>query len=93
MIASRVAPFTEVEGAEVDGVEGVGGAAVPNRLDQNCASLHLIVAASIAHITLKWSDTGKGTKKWCKILLIAQGKMSLSQVAESLYTSRIERIK
>ena len=93
MIASRVAPFTEVEGAEVDGVEGVGGAAVLNRLDQNCASLRLIVAASIAHITLKWSDMGKGTEKWCKILLIAQGKMSLSQVAESLYTSRIERIK
>ena len=93
MIASRVIPPAEEEGAEVDGAKGVGGATDPDCLERNCASLHLIVAASIAHITLKWSDTGKGTKKWCKILLIAQGKMSLSQVAESLYTSRIERIK
>ena len=32
MIASRVTPPAEVEGAEVDGVEGVGGATVPNCL-------------------------------------------------------------
>ena len=44
MIASRVTPPTEVEGVEVDGVEGVGGAAEPDRLNRNCASLHLTVA-------------------------------------------------
>ena len=43
MIASRVTPPVEEEEAEVDGVEGVGGATVPERLDQNCTSLHLTV--------------------------------------------------
>ena len=43
MIASRATPPTEVEGAEVDGAEGVGGAAIPDRLDRNYASLHLTV--------------------------------------------------
>ena len=28
-------------------------------------------------------NKGKGTKKWHRILMIAEGKMSLSQVAES----------
>ena len=35
----------------------------------------------------------KGTEKWQRICVIAEGKMSLSQVAVSLYTSKIERIK
>jgi len=51
MIASRVTPPPEVEGAKVDGAEGVGGAANPDLLERNCALLHLTVAASIAHIT------------------------------------------
>ena len=77
----------------MDGIEEVGGAADPNHLERSCALLRLTVAASMAHITWKWSKTGKGTKKWCKILMIAEGKMSLSRVAISLYTSMIERIK
>ena len=80
-------------GADVDGVEGVGGAADPDHLDRNCASLHLMVVVSIAPITEKWLDKGKGTKKWCKILVIAEGKMSLSWVTESLYISMTKRMK
>ena len=47
----------------------------------------------MAHITGKWSEEGKGTEKWHKIRVIAEGKISLSWVAVSLYTSIIERMK
>ena len=93
MMSSRVILLVEEEGADVDGAEEVGGATDPDSLEHSCASLRLTVVASIAPITGKWSDMGKGTEKWRKILVIAEGKMSLSQVAESLYTSMIERIK
>ena len=63
MIASRVTPFAEIEGTEVDGAEGVGGAAVPECLERNCASLRLEVPASIASMTWKGSKEGKGTSK------------------------------
>ena len=39
----------------------------------------------MAHMIVKWSEEGKGTEKWRKILMIAEGKMSLSRDAESLY--------
>ena len=48
----------------------------------NYASLRFTVVASMAHMKVKGSDAGKGTKKWCKILVIAEGKMSLSWDAE-----------
>ena len=51
MITSRVTPPAEVEGAEVDGAEGVGEAVVPNHLERNYASLCLTVVALMAHIT------------------------------------------
>ena len=54
MIVLRVTPPVEEEGVEVDGVEGVGGAADPDRLERSCASLRLTVAVSMAHITWKW---------------------------------------
>ena len=92
MIASRVTTLAK-EGAEVDGTEEVGGAADPNHLEHSCSLLRLTVAASMAHITWKWSKTRKGTEKLRKILMIAEGKMSLSWVIVSLYTSRMERIK
>ena len=66
MIASRVTPPAEEEEAEVDGAEGVGGAAVSDRLECSCASLRLTVAASVTPITWKWSETRKGTEKWRK---------------------------
>ena len=93
MIALRVTSPVEEEGAEVDGAEGVGGVADPDRLERSYNSLHLTVAASMAHITWKWSKMGKGIEKWSKILMRAEGKMRLSRDAISLYTSRIKRIK
>ena len=93
MITSRVTPPVEEERVEVDGAEGVGGAAVPDRLERSCTSLHLMVAVSMAHITWKWLEMGKGIEKWHKILMIAEGKMSLSLVAISLCTSMIKRRK
>ena len=34
-------------------------------------------------MTVKWSEEREGTEKWCKILVIVEGKMSLSWDAES----------
>ena len=58
--------LVEEEGADVDGVEQdraerEGGAAESDCHDVNCASLCLTVAASMAHMTKKWSKKGKGT--------------------------------
>ena len=72
-----------VDGVEQDGAEWEGGAAKSDYLNRNCASLHFTVVASMAHMKVKWSDKGKGTEKWRKILMIAEGKMSLSWDAES----------
>ena len=47
----------------------------------------------MAHITGKWLETGKGMEKWRKILVIADGKMSLSWVTVFLLISMIEKIK
>ena len=74
--------LVEEEGADVDWadrdeVECEGEATESNCRDLNCASLHLMVAASMAHMTEKWSKEGKGTEKWHKIHIIAEGKMSL----------------
>ena len=90
--------FMEEEGADVDradqdGAEREGGAADSDCLDLNCTSLRLTVAVSMSHMTEKWLEEGKGTKKWHKICVIAEGKMNLSRVAVSLYTSIIKRIK
>ena len=52
-----------------------------------------MVVASMTYMTEKWTEEGKGTEKWCKILVIAEEKMSLSRVAVSLNTSIRERIK
>ena len=83
----------DMDGAERDGAEWEGGAAKSDCRDLNCASLRLMVAASIAYMKENWSEEGKGTKKWHKIRVIAEGKMSLSRVAVSLNTSIIEIIK
>ena len=77
----------------MDGTKEVGGDVDSDHLEHSYALLRLTVTASMAHITWKWSKMGKGIEKWRKILMIAEGKMSLSRVAVSLYTSIIERIK
>ena len=64
----------DVDGADRDGAKRVGGAADPDCLDLNCALLRLTVATSMAHMKIKWSDAGKGTEKWRKILVIAEGR-------------------
>ena len=60
--------LVEEEGADVDGVERDGAeweerAAVSDCRDLNCTLLHLIVAASMAHMIEKFSEEGKGTEK------------------------------
>ena len=82
-----------MDGVDRDGAEREGGATNPDCLDLNCALLRFMVAASMAHMKVKWSYIGKGTEKWRKILVIAEGKMSLSRDTESLWTSIIERMK
>ena len=82
MMSSSVISPIEEEGADVDGVERNGRAAEFDYLDRNCASLRFTVTASMAYMKVKWSDKGKGTEKWRKILVIAEGKMSLSQDVE-----------
>ena len=62
MIASRVTPPAEEEGAKMDGAEGVEGVADLDHLECSCASLRLTVVASMAHITWKWLERRKGTK-------------------------------
>ena len=79
--------------ADRDGAKREGGNAESDCRDLNCTLLRLTIAASMAHMTKKWSEEGKGTEKWHKICVIAEGKMSLSQVVVSLNTSIIERIK
>ena len=48
----------DVDGAEQDGAEWKGGAVESDCLDQNCASLRFMIAASMAHMIVKWSDKG-----------------------------------
>ena len=73
----------DMDGAEWDGAEREGGAAESDYRNRNWASLRLTVGQSMAHMTVKWSEEGKGTEKWHKILVIAEEKMSLLRDAES----------
>ena len=65
------------DGAERDGAERKGGAAESDCCDRNWALLPM------AHMTVKWSEEGKGTEKWCKIFMITEGKINLSRDSES----------
>ena len=53
----------DVDEAERDGAEREEGAVESDCLDQNCTSLRFTVAASMAHMKVKWLDKGKGTEK------------------------------
>ena len=93
MMSPSDTSLEEEEGADVDGANREGGVVEFVCYDLNCASLRLMVAASMAHMTEKWVKEGKGTEKWHKILVIAEGNMSLSRVVVSLNTSIREIIK
>ena len=60
MMASRVTPYAEEEGAKVDGEEEAGGVTVSVRghFGRSWASLRLTVAASVAQMTWKCGDSG-----------------------------------
>ena len=73
----------DADGVEQDGVERMEGAADSIYRDRNWASLRLTIAYSMAHMMVKWSKEGKGTEKWRKIIVIVEGKLSLSRDAES----------
>ena len=98
MMSPSDTSLEEEEGADVDrvdrdGAKREGGATEADYCDLNCTLLRLTIMMSMAHITEKRSEEGKGTEKWHKIHVIAKRKMSLSWVAISLYTSIRERIK
>ena len=58
MMALSVTPPIEDEGAEVDGAVEAGGAAIAIQgcLDRSCVVLLLTIAASMAHMNVKWGD-------------------------------------
>ena len=62
MIASRVTPPVEEEGATVDGAKGVEVAVNPDHLDRSCTLLRLTILASIAPMKRKGSEKGKGKR-------------------------------
>ena len=87
MMSPKDTSLEEEEGADVgrakqDGVGREGGVE-SCCCDLNCASLRFTVVASMAHMKVKGSDAGKRTEKWRKILMIVEGKMTLSWDAKS----------
>ena len=95
MMASSVTSLIVDEGAKVDGVVETRGVTVSvrGRLGMSCASLHWMIATSMAHITIKWGDSRKETEKWWRSRVIAEGKISLLRVAISLKISISNRMK
>ena len=73
----------DADGVDRDGAEREEGATESVCRDRNWALLCLTLALSMAHVIVKWLEEGKGMEKWCKILVIAEGKISLSRDAES----------
>ena len=60
IMASSVTPPTEEEGVEVDGAIEAGGATIYiwGCLERSFAKFRLTVAASMAHMNVKWGDSG-----------------------------------
>ena len=82
-----------MDGVERDGAEWEEGVAEFDYHNLNYASLRFMVTASMTHMTENCLEKGKRIEKWHRIRVITEGKMSLSWVVVSLYTSKIERIK
>ena len=87
MMSPSDTSLVEEEGADVGRADrdGAGRVGVTESVcrDLNCTSLRFTVATSMAHMIWNGSDMGKGLEKWCKILVIVEGKMSLSWDAKS----------
>ena len=87
MMSPKDTSLEEEEAVDVGRVEqdriGWEGGVESYCRNLNCASLCFMVAASMAHMKVKGSDAGEGTEKWRKILVIAEGNMSLSRDTES----------
>ena len=87
MMSPKDTSLEEEKGADVGRVErdGVGreGGVKSCYRDLNCASLRFMLVTSMAHIKVKGLDAGEETEKWHKILVIAEGNMSLSRDTES----------
>ena len=101
MMASRVTPTAEEEGAKVEGVkeeggtgEAVGSSVTPRgRFSWNWVSLCWIEPALMAPMVVKKGEEGMKMEKHWRIRMIAEGRMSLSWVAVSWYKSRIDVMK
>ena len=87
MMSPKDTSLEEEEGADMGRAErdGVGreGGVESCCHELNCALLRFTVAVSMAHMKVKGLDAGEGTEKWRKILVIAEGKMSLSRDTKS----------
>ena len=87
MMSSKDTSLEEEEGADVGRAEqdGVGreGGVESCCHDLNYASLRFTVAVSMAHMKVKGLDAREGMEKWRKILVIAEGTMSLSRNVKS----------
>ena len=76
----------DADGAERDGAKREKGVAESDCCDRNWASLRLTVAESMAHMMVKWSEEGKGTEKWHKILTTSL-KISTLPLTKMSYTN------
>ena len=79
----------DADGVNWDGAEQEEGAAESVCRDRSWASLRLTIAYSMAHMMEKWSDKGKGTEKWRKILVIAEDRKSTRLNSSHRNTSRM----
>ena len=89
-------PPAEVEGAEED--DGIAKAAgsvgsICGHFGRSWASLCFTEPTLMVPMVVKKGEEGMGINKCLKIHVTAEGKMSLSRVAVSKYTSRIDVIK
>ena len=82
MMSPKDTSLEEEEGADMGRAErdrvGREGSVESCCHNLNYASLRFTVAVSMAHMKVNGSDAGKGMEKWRKILMIKEGKMSLS---------------
>ena len=97
MMAFKVTPpLVEVEGAEEDGgIAKVAGSVgfIRGHFGRSWASLYRTEPTLVVPMVVKKGEEGMGINKCLRIHVIVEGKMSLSRVAVSKYTSRIDVMK